>query len=117
MKLKQLDMKTKSALQFIFCKECLLCLTMALFFFESCEKTESLKPTNKVTGSANANNLAATGKPNIILILGDDVGYEIPTVNGGQSYATPNIDRMAKSGMHFTQCHASPLAALPGLCY
>ena len=25
-------------------------------------------------------------KPNIILIISDDIGYEIPTCNGGQSY-------------------------------
>src|SRR5215203_3474211 len=48
-------------------------------------------------------------KPNIILILGDDVGYEIPSCNGGQSYNTPNIDNMAIEGMRFTQCHSTPL--------
>ena len=34
------------------------------------------------------------GNPNVILILGDDVGYEIPTYTGGESYSTPNIDRL-----------------------
>ncbi len=52
-----------------------------------------------------------TGKPNIIFILGDDVGYGIPTVNGGQSYSTPNIDSMARNGMNFTHCEASPLCS------
>ncbi|HYK45210.1 MAG TPA: sulfatase-like hydrolase/transferase, partial [Parafilimonas sp.] len=47
--------------------------------------------------------------PNIIFILGDDIGYYIPTVNGGQSYSTPNIDSMARHGMNFTHCEASPL--------
>ena len=50
-------------------------------------------------------------KPNIILIMGDDIGYEVPTCNGGQSYETPNIDWMAKNGMRFTQCHSSPFCA------
>ena len=45
---------------------------------------------------------------NVILIVGDDVGYEIPTCNGGQSYVTPNIDSMAANGMHFTQCYSAP---------
>src|SRR2546423_15532986 len=49
--------------------------------------------------------------PNIILILGDDVGYEVPTVNGGESYATPNLDMMARNGMRFIQCHATPLCS------
>lgn len=50
----------------------------------------------------------ASSKPNIILILGDDVGYEIPAINGGQSYTTPTIDQMANEGMRFTQCHSAP---------
>jgi arylsulfatase A len=48
-------------------------------------------------------------KPNIIFILGDDIGYYIPTVNGGQSYSTPNIDSLAKGGMNFKHCEAMPL--------
>ena len=50
-------------------------------------------------------------KTNIILILGDDIGYEVPTCNGGQSYETPNIDKMANEGMRFTQCHSTPLCS------
>ena len=50
-------------------------------------------------------------KPNIIFILGDDIGYKIPVVNGGKSYTTPNLDRMAAEGMNFTGCHATPLCA------
>lgn len=46
--------------------------------------------------------------PNIVLILSDDVGYEVPTIDGGKSYATPFIDQMANAGMRFTQCHAAP---------
>ncbi len=48
---------------------------------------------------------------NIILILADDYGYEIPTYTGGQSYQTPNIDALAASGMQFTQCRAMPLCS------
>lgn len=48
-------------------------------------------------------------RPNIIIIVGDDIGYEIPTCNGGQSYSTPNIDYMARNGVRFTQGHALPL--------
>ena len=32
-------------------------------------------------------------KPNIILILADDLGYETIGANGGKSYKTPNLDR------------------------
>ena len=38
--------------------------------------------------------------PNIILIMADDFGYELPGVNGG-IYSTPNLDQLAAGGMHF----------------
>ena len=50
-------------------------------------------------------------KPNIILILADDVGFEVPTCDGGQSYSTPNLDRMAAEGIRFNQCHSAPLCS------
>src|SRR4051794_19825666 len=48
------------------------------------------------------------GQPNIILIVGDDVGYEIPTYNGGESYETPNLDFMAQGGTQFPNCFSMP---------
>jgi arylsulfatase A len=57
--------------------------------------------------------VAATGsaarQPNLIMIMADDFGYEGVTVNGGESYRTPNLDRMAAQGMRFEQCHVQPL--------
>lgn len=37
--------------------------------------------------------------PNIILIMSDDLGYEMIGANGGTSYKTPVIDGMARTGM------------------
>ena len=51
----------------------------------------------------------AAQKPNIVLILADDFGYECVAANGGQSYQTPNLDRLAAAGMRFEQCHVQPL--------
>ena len=51
----------------------------------------------------------AAGRPNIILIMADDFGYECVAANGGQSYQTPNLDRLAATGMRFEQCHVQPL--------
>jgi len=48
-------------------------------------------------------------RPNIILILADDLGYETVGANGGTSYQTPAIDRMAASGMRFENAYAHPL--------
>ena len=50
-----------------------------------------------------------TMRPNIILIMADDFGYECVTANGGQSYQTPNLDRLAANGIRFERCHVQPL--------
>jgi arylsulfatase A len=52
---------------------------------------------------------AADRKPNVVLIMADDFGYEAVTANGGQSYRTPNLDRLAAGGMRFEHCHVQPL--------
>lgn len=52
---------------------------------------------------------ACWAKPNLVLIMADDFGYECVTANGGQSYQTPHLDRLAASGVRFEQCHVQPL--------
>src|SRR5688500_10196908 len=52
---------------------------------------------------------AADRKPNVVLIMADDFGYECVTANGGESYRTPNLDRLAATGMRFEHCHVQPL--------
>jgi len=48
-------------------------------------------------------------QPNIVLIMSDDLGYEVIGANGGTSYATPRLDRMAEEGMRFEEAHVMPL--------
>ena len=48
-------------------------------------------------------------KPNIVFIMADDLGYECLGCNGGTSYRTPNLDRLAASGVRFTNCFSTPL--------
>jgi arylsulfatase A len=52
---------------------------------------------------------AATARPNIIVILADDLGYETLGCNGGTSYKTPALDKLAASGVRFTHCFVLPL--------
>ena len=75
-----------------------------LCLFPSCKKDFTEVNT---TVAANVDLLTAT-KTNIILIVGDDVGYEIPTYNGGQSYNTPNLDFMAANGTHLPNFFSHP---------
>jgi arylsulfatase A len=51
----------------------------------------------------------ATPRANVIVILADDLGYECLGANGGVSYQTPNLDRMAAGGVRFTNAHVQPL--------
>lgn len=59
--------------------------------------------------SAEASEPAARRPPNLVLILADDFGYECVGANGGTSYRTPNLDRLAATGMRFDHCFVQPL--------
>ena len=48
-------------------------------------------------------------RPNIVLIMADDMGYECVGVNGGTSYKSPALDEMARGGLRFTHCHSQPI--------
>ncbi|QEC68879.1 sulfatase-like hydrolase/transferase [Panacibacter ginsenosidivorans] len=88
-----------------------LCFLGLLFLiFQSCRKIES---NNKpfITSATENNTVRLDGPPNIVIVLGDDIGYEIPTIDGGSSYTTPNIDQLARDGIRFTQCYASALCS------
>ena len=55
-------------------------------------------------------------KPNIIYIYADDLGYAELGCYGQQKIKTPNLDRMAKEGMRFTQHYASAPVCAPSRC-
>ncbi len=50
-----------------------------------------------------------SAKPNIILIMADDIGYECFGCYGSASYKTPVLDGMAETGMRFEHCYSQPL--------
>jgi arylsulfatase A-like enzyme len=52
-------------------------------------------------------------KPNIIYILADDLGYGDLSCYGQEKFDTPNIDRLAKMGMLFTQHYAGTTVCAP----
>ena len=52
---------------------------------------------------------APPSKPNIIFILADDLGIGNVGCYGADNFKTPNLDRLAQSGIRFEHCYAAPL--------
>ncbi|MDO8541570.1 MAG: sulfatase [Opitutaceae bacterium] len=50
---------------------------------------------------------ATASKPNVIVILADDLGYGDLGIQGSRTLATPRIDRMAREGVRFTAAYAA----------
>ena len=48
-------------------------------------------------------------KPNVILIMADDMGYECLGTYGSAEYSTPNLDKLAADGVKFNQAFSQPL--------
>ncbi|MES2003280.1 MAG: sulfatase-like hydrolase/transferase [Bacteroidota bacterium] len=55
----------------------------------------------------------AQQKPNIILIYADDLGYGDLSCYGATRIHTPNIDRLAKNGLRFTDAHCTSATCTP----
>src|SRR5437763_538942 len=53
------------------------------------------------------------GKPNVVFILADDLGYGDLGCYGATKVKTPNIDRLAREGMLFTDAHAPASVCTP----
>ncbi|TXT28235.1 MAG: arylsulfatase A family protein, partial [Planctomycetota bacterium] len=57
---------------------------------------------------------AEPSRPNILLILCDDLGYgDVKCLNPDGKIATPNMDRIAREGMIFTDAHTSSSVCSP----
>jgi len=57
---------------------------------------------------------AATNPPNIVFILADDMGYgDISYLNSDSKIPTPNIDRIGREGMYFSDAHSPSSICTP----
>ncbi|MEK7413163.1 MAG: arylsulfatase [Planctomycetota bacterium] len=55
-------------------------------------------------------------RPNIILIVADDLGYGDVSCYGQKRFTTPHIDRLANEGIRFTQAYAGSTVCAPSRC-
>lgn len=79
-------------------------LSITVFFLYSCQNS-----TNKNGVSLSA----IEGRPNIVYILADDLGYGDLSCYGQTNFFTPNIDKLAETGMKFTQHYAGCTVCAP----
>lgn len=57
-----------------------------------------------------------SSKPNILLIMADDVGSDAIGCYGGRSYPTPHIDALAQGGLKFNHAYSMPVCHPSRVC-
>ena len=57
--------------------------------------------------------VAQTEKPNIVVIFADDIGYGDISCYGMKTIQTPNVDKLASSGVRFTNAHTTSATSTP----
>jgi arylsulfatase A len=63
--------------------------------------------------SGPSDRLQAQGRPNIVLIQADDLGYGDLSAYGQAQFATPGLDRLARDGIRFTHYYAGSTVCAP----
>ena len=56
-----------------------------------------------------AEQVTAAERPNIVLVMADDVSWEAFGCYGAEDYETPNIDALAAKGIRFEHCYSTPI--------
>ncbi len=69
-----------------------------------------LLPFTSVIGQ---NSPSSSGRPNIIYIMADDLGYADLSSYGRKDYSTPNLDKLASEGIKFTNAYAAAPVCTP----
>ncbi len=69
-----------------------------------------------VSAASFAQEKTAVKRPNIVLIMADDLGYGDLGCYGQARIQTPNLDRMAKQGLRFTDFYAGSTVCAPSRC-
>lgn len=79
-----------------------------LSFFLHCFRRLACMTVALAAVSAHAED--ASARPNIVVIVADDLGYADVGFNGGR-IATPNLDRLAATGVNLTDFRAAPMCS------
>lgn len=71
----------------------------------------ALAPPLRAAGQPSGTPLSS--RPNVIVILADDLGYGDLSCYGARLASTPNVDRLARQGTRFSDCHAVASTSTP----
>ena len=52
---------------------------------------------------------SAADRPNVVLMMADDLGAKDLGCYGNKKHRTPNLDRLARTGMKFETCYSTPI--------
>lgn len=86
--------------------------TVLLIALTSCSQPHSnSQQESKVQGNINLQGARSDTRPNILLIVADDLGYSDIGAYGGE-IDTPNIDMLAATGLSFSNYHTAPVCAV-----
>lgn len=100
------DQKTDlKAIMLVFVQPLLLLLTL----LAGCCTARAQETNSAKSVSANVNTL----KPNVIILYADDLGYGDVSCYGATQIHTPHIDRLAETGLRFTNGHAAASTCTP----
>ena len=75
---------------------------LVLLFLHACQADDSIRRTTK-----------SPDRPNIIVIMADDLGYGDVSCNGATTISTPHIDALAANGLRFTSGYCSASTCTP----
>lgn len=70
-------------------------------------------PEDNIISSTSTSSTTTDARPNILFIVADDMGYNDLSSFGSPTIATPNIDRIGKQGVKFTQFYAGASICTP----
>jgi arylsulfatase A-like enzyme len=83
-----------------------LLILLVIGFLDSC--TNSGKEKKKEIA------LSENKNPNIVYILADDMGYgDLSSLNTNSGIQTPNMDKIVKEGIYFTDAHSNSSVCTP----
>lgn len=90
-------------------------LCIGLILVEGCDTPSKESNNEQNNEQAESDSAEVTSKPNIIMLVGDDQGYPYFGFMGADYVQTPNMDKLAESGIVFTDSYVSDNHCRPSL--